>query len=85
MNLGGSLSAGAQRGLSNLHGNHEGPVLILLQLLLTQHEAQDVRGVERQAPHQVCAIPSQVLWPQDGWLGAVRVAGPDQVQEQRVL
>lgn len=76
---------GPQRGPANLNGNHQGSILILLQLLLPQHRAQDVGGVERQAPHQVCAVPSEVLRPQDGWLGAVRVAGPNQVQEQWVL
>ena len=68
-----------------LDGNHESPVLVLCQLLLLQHGIQDVRGVERQAPGQVCAVPGEVLRLQDGWLGAVRVAGPHQVQEQRVL
>ena len=76
---------GAPKGPSNLSRNQEGPILILLQLLLPQHGAQDVRRVERQAPRQVCAVPSKVLRSQDGWLGAVRVAGPNQVQEQWVL
>lgn len=61
----------APSGPSNLGGNPEGPILILLQLLLPQQGAQDVGRVERQAPCQVRAVPSQMLWPQDGWLGAV--------------
>lgn len=76
---------GSQRDTSNLDGEHQGTVLILLQLPLPQHDAQDVGRVERQAPCQVRAVPCEMLRSEDGWLGALRVACPNQVQEQWVL
>ena len=62
---------GSQRDTSNLDGDHQGAVLILLQLPLPQHDAQDVGRVERQAPRQVCVVPREMLRPKDGWLGAL--------------
>ena len=62
---------GSQRDTSNLDGEHQGAILILLQLPLPQHDAQDVRRVQRQAPHQVRAVPREMLRPEDGWLGAL--------------
>ena len=76
---------GSQKDTSNLSGDHQGTVLILLQLPLPQHDAQDVGRIERQAPRQVRAVPCEMLRPEDGWLGALRVACPNQVQEQWVL
>lgn len=56
---------------SYLRKEHEGLLLIHLQLPILQHHAQDIRGIEGQPPHRVGSVPGEVSCLQDGWLSGV--------------